>query len=78
MENIPSIKHLIIVPYPGLDVSKEKLNIKQINVLKWKDILNYDEIIWLNNYHSKVYEKLKDKLNVSEKKWLEKVTQSIS
>ena len=38
LKNIPSIEHLIIVPYPGTDISKEKLNFKQINVLEWKDI----------------------------------------
>ena len=44
LKNIPSIEHLIIVPYPGSDISKEKLNFKQINVLEWKNILNYDDI----------------------------------
>ena len=43
LENIPSIKHLIIVPYPGSDISKEKFNFKQVNVLKWKNIFDYDE-----------------------------------
>ena len=38
----------------------------------------HDEIIWLNNYHRKVYEKLKDQLDVREKIWLQKVTQPIS
>ena len=40
LENIPSIEHLIIVPYPGSDISKEKLNFKQISVLEWMYILN--------------------------------------
>jgi len=44
LKNIPSIEYLIIVPYPGSDISKEKLNFKQINVLEWKNILNYDDI----------------------------------
>ena len=44
LKNIPSIEHLIIVPYPGTDISKEKLNFKQISVLEWKDILNYGDI----------------------------------
>jgi acetoacetyl-CoA synthetase len=44
LENIPSIEHLIIVPYPGSDISKEKFNFKQVNVLKWKNIFDYDEI----------------------------------
>ena len=39
LKNIPSIEHLIIVPYPGTDISKEKLNFKQISVLEWKNIL---------------------------------------
>ena len=44
LENIPSIEHLIIVPYPGSDISKEKFNFKQVNVLKWKNIFDYDEV----------------------------------
>ena len=32
LKNVPSVKHLIIVPYPGSDISKEKLNFKQISV----------------------------------------------
>ena len=55
-------------------ISWAPIDIDLINI----NILNYDEIIWLNKYHSKVYEKLKDKLNVSEKKWLQNVTQPIS
>ena len=55
-------------------ISWAPIDIDLINI----NILDYDEIIWLNNYHRKVYEKLKDKLDVSEKKWLQKVTQPIS
>ncbi|MDP6440545.1 MAG: acetoacetate--CoA ligase [Pelagibacteraceae bacterium] len=43
LENIPSIEYLIIVPYPGSDISKEKFNFKQVNVLKWKNIFDHDE-----------------------------------
>ena len=55
-------------------ISWAPIDIELINI----NILSFDEIIWLNNYHRKVYEKLKDKLNVREKKWLQKVTQPIS
>jgi len=41
-------------------------------------MLSSDEVSWLNNYHWKVYEKLKDKLNAKEKSWLKKVTQPLS
>ena len=40
-------------------------------------ILSSDEIIWLNNYHQKVYEKLGDKLDTREKRWLKKVTHPV-
>ena len=55
-------------------ISWAPIDIDLINI----NILDYDEIIWLNNYHRKVYEKLKDKLNVREEKWLQTVTQPIS
>ena len=55
-------------------ISWAPIDIDLINI----NILNYDEIIWLNNYHRKVYEKLKDKLDVREEKWLQTVTQPIS
>ena len=41
------------------------------------NILSSNEIIWLNNYHQKVYEKLQNKLNIKEKRWLQKVTKPI-
>ncbi len=41
------------------------------------NILSSDEIIWLNNYHQKVYEKLSDKLDVGEREWLKKVTSPV-
>ena len=40
-------------------------------------ILSSDEIIWLNNYHQKVYEKLGDKLDMKEREWLKKVTSPV-
>ena len=55
-------------------ISWAPIDIDLINI----NILDYDEIMWLNNYHLKVYEKLKYKLDVREKKWLQKVTQPIS
>ena len=41
------------------------------------NILSLDEINWLNNYHLKVYEKLKGKLDKKEEEWLQKVTRPI-
>jgi len=41
------------------------------------NILSSEEIIWLNNYHQKVYEKLSDKLDVGEREWLKKVTSPV-
>ena len=41
------------------------------------NILSSDEIYWLNNYHQKVYEKLRDKLDKREEEWLQKVTRPI-
>ena len=41
------------------------------------NILSSDEIIWLNNYHQKVYEKLGDKLDMREREWLKKVTSPV-
>ena len=41
------------------------------------NILSSDEIIWLNNYHQKVYEKLGDKLDMGEREWLKKVTSPV-
>jgi Xaa-Pro aminopeptidase len=42
------------------------------------NILSLDEIIWLNNYHQKVYEKLSDKLDMGEREWLKKVTRPLA
>ena len=35
------------------------------------DLMTKEEITWLNDYHSKVYEKLSPSLNIEEQKWLE-------
>lgn len=42
-----------------------------------KDMLNDEEIEWLNNYHQEVYNKLSSSLNNDEKEWLRKATASI-
>lgn len=42
------------------------------------ELLNNDEIKWLNNYHKTVYEKLSPHLAEKELKWLKKHTQPIS
>ncbi len=38
------------------------------------ELLNDDEKKWINNYHKKVFNELKDKLNGKAKEWLEKKT----
>ena len=45
LNNIPSIGQLVIVTYPGSKTNKKNLNIKNTNILKWKDIFdeNYDK-----------------------------------
>lgn len=42
-----------------------------------KKLLTKDEVKWLNNYHSMVYNKLKDHLTESEEAWLKEKTQAI-
>ena len=39
-----------------------------------KNLLNKDEIIWINNYHKDVYRHLKELLTNEEKKWLKNKT----
>ncbi len=41
------------------------------------NILSSDEINWLNNYHQKVFENFRDKLDIKERRWLKKVTRPI-
>ncbi len=40
-------------------------------------LLNEDEKIWLNNYHSQVFEKISPYLTEDEKKWLKEITRKI-
>jgi len=40
LNNIPSIQHLVIVPYPGTEISKKKINIKNTKITKWKDVIS--------------------------------------
>ena len=42
-----------------------------------KDLLNHQEIDWLNNYHFNVYDKLNNYINHKEKKWLKLVTEPL-
>lgn len=42
-----------------------------------KEMLNKEEIEWLNNYHQTVYEKLSPSLDEDEKAWLQTATSSI-
>lgn len=41
------------------------------------DILNEDEINWLNNYHKAVYEQLSKCMNEEEKSWLKEKTKAV-
>ena len=41
------------------------------------DMLNFDELEWLNSYHYKVYQKLKDYLDQKEGIWLKEVTEKL-
>ena len=38
------------------------------------EILNIDELGWINNYHQTVYDKLSNFLTLEEKRWLQEVT----
>lgn len=42
-----------------------------------KDMLTAEEILWLNDYHKAVYEKVSPHLNEDEKAWLKKATSEI-
>ncbi len=42
-----------------------------------KELLTAEEIVWLNNYHKMVYDKLSPLLNEDEKQWLKEKTNAI-
>ena len=42
-----------------------------------KNLLNQNEIDWLNNYHSNVYSYLNDKFSSNELEWLKEATKPI-
>jgi Xaa-Pro aminopeptidase len=42
-----------------------------------KDLLNEEEITWLNDYHQKVFELISPSLNEDEKSWLRKATDKL-
>jgi len=43
LKNIPSIKYLVIIAYPATKTSNYKLNLKNIKILEWKDIIAGNE-----------------------------------
>ena len=44
LNNIPSIQHLVIIPYPGTKISNKKITIKNVKISEWNDIFdNNDE-----------------------------------
>ena len=49
-------------------ISKSLINI---------ELMNKNEINWINNYHKKVFKKLSSYLNKKEKKWLKEATEAI-
>jgi Xaa-Pro aminopeptidase len=42
-----------------------------------KELLNKNEIEWINNYHSEVYNKLAEYLTESETEWLKEKTNKL-
>jgi len=42
-----------------------------------RDILNENEVDWVNDYHEKVYKKLNKRLDIETKEWLSKETAPI-
>lgn len=50
------------------------ISIKGIN----PELLTEQEILWINNYHSKVYERLSPYIDSEEKEWLKKNTRNIT
>ncbi|MFL2543861.1 MAG: aminopeptidase P family protein [Alphaproteobacteria bacterium] len=66
-----------------LVVKDDKENKLKFENLSWAPIdidlidpnmLNDNELVWVNEYHQKVYEKLSNFLNLEEKRWLQEVT----
>ena len=43
LDNIPSIQQLVIITYPGSKMDKRNLNIKNINIVEWKDIFGVND-----------------------------------
>ena len=41
------------------------------------NLLDKDDMDWLNSYHSKVYEKISEYLNEYERTWLKKATSAL-
>ena len=41
------------------------------------EMLNKEELNWINDYHSKVFEKISGFLTLEEKNWLQKVTKPL-
>ena len=56
----------------------EPLSLAPIDLnLVEKSMLTEQEIIWLNNYHQKVFDTLSPHLSTEEKSWLKKATSAI-
>jgi Xaa-Pro aminopeptidase len=75
------IENLVLVEETGDERLKYKFNTVSLTPIDQKlidvDLLDSDEIRWLNDYHKKVYEQLSPYLDQDEKNWLKKETAPI-
>lgn len=75
------IESLVFVEETGDERLKYKFNTVSLTPIDQKlidvDLLDADEIAWLNAYHREVYDKLSPYLDAAEKSWLKKETAPI-
>ena len=77
------LENLMIVEKVNLNKLNNFLKFKTVSLCHFemnlinKNLLNKDEIIWINNYHNDVYTNLKELLTNEEKKWLKNKTNKI-
>ncbi len=75
------IENLVFVEETGDDTLKYKFNTVSLTPIDQKlidvDLLDADEIKWLNDYHKEVYDTLSPHLDENEKDWLKKETAPI-
>lgn len=75
------IENLVFVEETGDEELKYKFNTVSLTPIDQKlidiDLLDADEIRWLNDYHQKVYDEISPHLDDDEKAWLKKETAPI-